>query len=144
MHTTQQVIAFVVVGLALVAFVVAGQVLPLALQLHLSGTHIPMGTLLRWKWKRVDATTLAINAIRAHKHNLMIPVDQLEAHVLAGGNVTSCISALIAARNHQIDTHWGEVTRWDLDGLDPLHLINDAVEPAALPPETPPDPNAPA
>lgn len=65
----------------------------------------------------------------------MVSVDQIEAHALAGGRVQQCVSALIAARQHGIDTRWEEVGRWDLDGLDPLELIHDA----ANPPEPPAD-----
>ncbi len=61
-----------------------------------------------------------------------IPTGSLEAHYLAGGNVTRVVRALIAAHRAQIDLDWDTASAIDIAGRDVLEAVRTSVDPKVI------------
>jgi uncharacterized protein YqfA (UPF0365 family) len=61
-----------------------------------------------------------------------IPTSALEAHYLAGGNVTRVIRALIAAHRASIDLDWDTAAAIDIAGRDVLEAVRTSVDPKVI------------
>ena len=70
------------------------------------------------------------------KAGLNIPINKLEAHFLAGGNVDRVINALIAAQRANIPLEFERAAAIDLAGRDVLEAVQMSVNPKVI--ETPP------
>lgn len=79
---------------------------------------------LRGTGSKVRATQKA-----AQKAGLTLPELQIEAHILAGGNVLRCIEAMAFAKAHEIALDWTRVCALDLTHRDPLEVLQECVEP---------------
>ena len=99
------------------------------LQALLSGAHVRMTDLIGMWFRKVDARVIVINRINAVKAGLDIGTDGLEAHYLAGGNVTKVVRSLIAANKAGIKLTFERTTAIDLAGRD----VQDAVHTSVLP-----------
>ena len=73
--------------------------------------------------------------IRATKAGLSIPINKLEAHYLAGGNVDRVVNALIAAQRAGIPLDFEKGCAIDLAGRDVLQAVQMSVNPKVI--ETP-------
>lgn len=61
-----------------------------------------------------------------------IPTGALEAHYLAGGNVTRVVRALIAANRAMIQLDWDTAAAIDLAGRDVLEAVRTSVDPKVI------------
>ena len=87
----------VVVGLiGLFVLFVLSQVIQLWLQALLSGAKVALLDLLMMRFRKVRPDVIVINRISAKKAGLDLPTNMLEAHYLAGGNVSRVVRAMIA------------------------------------------------
>jgi uncharacterized protein YqfA (UPF0365 family) len=73
--------------------------------------------------------------VRARKAGLPLTVDQLQSHILAGGNIDKCVLAMIAAQRAQIPLEWQRAAAIDLAGRDVLEALQTSVNPKVI--ETP-------
>ena len=64
-----------------------------------------------------------------------LTVDQLQSHILAGGNVDKVTLAMIAAQRAQIPLEWQRAAAIDLAGRDVLEALQTSVNPKVI--ETP-------
>src|SRR3990167_7381494 len=62
-----------------------------------SGADVGLFTLVGMRLRRVPPGTIVTARISAVKAGLDIPVNDLEAHYLAGGNVVNVVNAMISA-----------------------------------------------
>jgi uncharacterized protein YqfA (UPF0365 family) len=74
--------------------------------------------------------------ITASKAGLMISLNQLETHYLAGGNVQRVIQALISADKARLGLTFENATAIDLAGRDVFEAVQISVNPKVI--ETPP------
>ena len=73
--------------------------------------------------------------IRARKAGLNIDIGELESHVMAGGNVSNVVNALISAHSANIDLSLPSAKAIDLAGRDVLNAVKVSVNPKVI--ETP-------
>ncbi|MFC4803640.1 flotillin-like protein FloA [Filifactor villosus] len=100
-----------------------------------SGVRISLATLFGMKIRRVKPIRIVNPMIQATKAGLDLSTDKLEAHLLAGGNVTTVVNALIAAQRANINLEFEQAAAIDLAGRDVLEAVQVSVNPKVI--ETP-------
>src|SRR6202166_4879640 len=83
----------------------------------------------------VPAGLIVESLVRARKAGLSTTVDQLQSHVLAGGNIQKVTLAMIAAQRAQIPLEFQRAAAIDLAGRDVLEALQTSVNPKVI--ETP-------
>ena len=83
----------------------------------------------------VPAGLIVANLVRARKAGLDLTVDQLQSHVLSGGNAERVTLAMIAAQRAQIPLEWQRAAAIDLAGRNVLEALQTSVTPKVI--ETP-------
>ena len=86
------------------------------LQLIFQGVKIKMTTLIGMRLRRVAPSRIVNPMIKATKAGLVLEIDGLEAHLLAGGNVNTLVDALIAAQRANIPLDFESAAAIDLAG----------------------------
>jgi uncharacterized protein YqfA (UPF0365 family) len=87
------------------------------------------------RFRRVPPSTIVTARISAVKAGLDISINDLEAHYLAGGNVTRVVNALISADKANINMPFKRAAAIDLAGRDVLEAVKMSVLPKVI--ETP-------
>ncbi|GAC1620521.1 MAG: flotillin-like protein FloA [Candidatus Elarobacter sp.] len=129
---------FVVILIAmLVGIVLFFYYFPIGLWIRTVAAGVPLsiGSLIRMRIIGVPAGLLVANLVRARKAGLALTVDQLQSHILAGGNVDKVTLAMIAAQRAQIPLEWQRAAAIDLAGRDVLEALQTSVNPKVI--ETP-------
>jgi uncharacterized protein YqfA (UPF0365 family) len=85
--------------------------------------------------RKVSPTIIVRNLISATKAGLELETALLEAHYLAGGNVTTVVNALISASKANLDLSFEKAAAIDLAGRDVLEAVKMSVVPKVI--ETP-------
>lgn len=101
----------------------------------ISGARVPMSRLVGMKMRRIKYKLLVDVYIRARKAGLNIDIGELESHVMAGGNVSNVVNALISAHSANIDLSLSSAKAIDLAGRDVLNAVKVSVNPKVI--ETP-------
>lgn len=101
-----------------------------------SNVKISLFTLIGMKLRRVRPNRIVLPLIRATKAGLRLSVNQLESHLLAGGNVDRVVDALIAAHRAEMALSFERGAAIDLAGRDVLQAVKMSVKPIII--ETPP------
>jgi uncharacterized protein YqfA (UPF0365 family) len=86
--------------------------------------------------RKVPPGLIVNSLITATKAGLNLNRNELEAHYLAGGNVTKVVNALISAQKANIDLDFKAATAIDLAGRDVFEAVQMSVNPKVI--ETPP------
>ncbi|MFA5793696.1 MAG: flotillin-like protein FloA [Candidatus Brocadiia bacterium] len=124
------------IGIGLLVLIVVGIIVSkfffLWLQALLSGAPVKLLDLVGMWFRKVDSYTIVVNRINAVKAGLNIPTDKLEAHYLAGGNVTNVVRALIAANKAGIPLITERAMAIDLAGRDVLGAVHTSVLPKVI------------
>jgi len=129
-------------GFGLLILLVAG----LALLLYLvpfglwiaawaSGAYVGLFTLIAMRLRRVPPGTIVTARISSAKAGLDIPINDLEAHYLAGGNVVRVVNAMISADKANIPLPFKRAAAIDLAGRNVLEAVQMSVLPKVI--ETP-------
>jgi uncharacterized protein YqfA (UPF0365 family) len=128
------VVVIVAIAVGIVLFL---YYFPLALWIRTIAAGVPLsiGSLIRMRIIGVPAGLIVANLVRARKAGLALNVDQLQSHVLAGGNVERVVLAMIAAQRAQIPLDWQRAAAIDLAGRDVLEALQTSVNPKVI--ETP-------
>jgi uncharacterized protein YqfA (UPF0365 family) len=121
-----------IVGLGIVLYMVP---IPLWIAAWASGAYVGLPTLIGMRLRRVPPTTVINARISAVKAGLAIPLNDLEAHYLAGGNVVRVVNALISADKASIPLSFKRAAAIDLAGRDVLEAVKMSVIPKVI--ETP-------
>ncbi|MFG0283853.1 MAG: flotillin-like FloA family protein [Phycisphaerales bacterium JB039] len=117
-------------------FLVLGQFATLWLQAIFSQTRVSPLHMLAMRMRGVEVRLIVLSSIRAEKAGLDVSPHQLEAHHRAGGRVSNCVTAMIAAARAGKAVAWDIVAEADLAGLDILALTAEAAGcPLAAPTE---------
>ncbi len=90
------------------------------------------GDLVAMRLRRVPPKSIVEPQIEATKAGLQLRVDNLEAHFLAGGNVTDVVRALIAADKANIKLDFAQAAAIDLAGRDVLQAVQMSVNPQII------------
>lgn len=100
-----------------------------------SNARVSMGRLVGMKMRRIKYRMLVDVYIRARKAGLEIDIAELESHVMAGGNISNVVNALISAHSANIDLSLQSAKAIDLAGRDVLNAVKVSVNPKVI--ETP-------
>ncbi len=125
---------FIGVGgaVVLVIVLILGQFFSLWLQALLSNASVSFASLIGMRLRKVKPDVVVLNRISAKKAGLDFPTNQLEAHYLAGGNVSRVVRSMIAADKAKIDLSWENATAIDLAGRDILAAVQTSVDPRVI------------
>ncbi len=126
---------FLIILLILVGFILIFIPVGLWITARFSGVRVSMMTLFGMKIRRVRPVRIVNPMIQATKAGLKLSTDKLEAHYLAGGDVTSVVNALIAAQRANINLEFEQAVAIDLAGRDVLEAVQVSVNPKVI--ETP-------
>ena len=122
-----------VVGvLALLLYLVP---VPLWIAAWASGAYVGLFTLIAMRLRRVPPHTIVTARISAVKAGIDIPLNDLEAHFLAGGNVVRVVNAMISADKASIPLPFKRAAAIDLAGRNVLEAVQMSVLPKVI--ETP-------
>ena len=100
-----------------------------------SGAFVGLFTLVGMRLRRVPPATVVTARISSVKAGLDIPLNDLEAHFLAGGNVGNVVNAMISADKANIPMPFKRAAAIDLAGRDVLAAVKMSVIPKVI--ETP-------
>lgn len=100
-----------------------------------AGVRVSIFTLIGMRLRRVSPAKIILPLIKASKAGLDVSVNQLEAHLLAGGNVDRVVNALIAAFRADLNLQFVRAAAIDLAGRDVLDAVKMSVNPKVI--ETP-------
>jgi uncharacterized protein YqfA (UPF0365 family) len=109
--------------------------LPLWIAAWASGAYVGLFTLIGMRLRRVPPTTIVTGRISSVKAGLDIPINDLEAHFLAGGNVVRVVNAMISADKANIPLTFKRAAAIDLAGRNVLEAVQMSVLPKVI--ETP-------
>ena len=126
------IVLFVILGLFAVVLLT---VVPVGLWISAisAGVRVRIfGDLVAMRLRRVPPSQIVMPQIEATKAGLRLSLDNLEAHYLAGGQVSNVVSALIAADKANIDLDFGRAAAIDLAGRDVLEAVQMSVNPAII------------
>ncbi|MBI4202127.1 MAG: flotillin-like protein FloA [Chloroflexi bacterium] len=131
------IIAIIVVVLTIALLWVFFYIVPVGLWITalFSGVHVSIGTLIGMRLRKVSPPEIVRPLISATKAGLELDVSQMEAHVLAGGNVSRVVTALISADRANIALPWRQAAAIDLAGRNVLDAVQVSVNPRVI--ETP-------
>ncbi|MFA7420717.1 MAG: flotillin-like protein FloA [Melioribacteraceae bacterium] len=91
--------------------------------------------LIGMRLRKVSPQVIVRNLISATKAGITLTTSQLEAHYLAGGNVSNVVNALISANKANLDLQFEKASAIDLAGRDVLEAVKMSVNPKVI--ETP-------
>ncbi len=91
--------------------------------------------LIGMRLRKVSPQVIIRNLISATKAGINLNISLLEAHYLAGGNVTNVVNALISANKANLDLGFEKAAAIDLAGRDVLEAVKMSVNPKVI--ETP-------
>lgn len=88
--------------------------------------------LVGMRLRKVPPGAIVRPKISAQKAGIDVPLERLEAHYLAGGNVQAVILALISADKANIDLTFERASAIDLAGRDVLEAVKMSVNPKVI------------
>ncbi|MBX9923788.1 MAG: flotillin-like protein FloA [Rhabdochlamydiaceae bacterium] len=124
---------FVLIILAIVILSILGRFVSLWFQAIVSGTPISLFNIIGMSLRKIPARIIVTAYINAYKAGIKsVSVAELETHVLAGGNVSNVVRALIVADKANIPLVWRQATAIDLAGRDILDAVRTSVNPKVI------------
>ncbi len=127
----------VLVAAIIIAIILFFRFIPVALWISALAANVRIGiwNLVGMRLRRVVPAKIVNPLIKAVKAGLDIPINKLEAHYLAGGNVDRVVNSLIAAQRADIPLEFERAAAIDLAGRDVLEAVQMSVNPKVI--ETP-------
>ena len=106
----------IVVALGLAAIWLIFYFIPIGLWFSalVSGVRISLLQLVLMRWRKVPPSKIVSSMIEGTKAGLHLSANELEAHYLAGGNVTNVVHALVSAQKANIMLSFDMATAIDL------------------------------
>jgi len=106
------------------------------LRARIANAPVGMGKMIGMRLRRVPVGLIVDNRITAVKAGIEVPSDPLEAHYLAGGDVTQVILALIAADKAGISLDFNRACAIDLatkgTGKTVLEAVRTSINPKVI------------
>jgi uncharacterized protein YqfA (UPF0365 family) len=131
-------ISLIIIIVAVVFLIILLYYVPLGLFItaYFSGVKVKIfRDLIGMRLRKVSPQVIVRNLISATKAGLDLNISLLEAHYLAGGNVTNVVNALISANKANLDLGFEKAAAIDLAGRDVLEAVKMSVNPKVI--ETP-------
>lgn len=131
-------LSLLVIFIAIIFLIILLYYVPLGLFItaYFSGVKVKIfRDLIGMRLRKVSPQIIVRNLIAATKAGLLLNISLLEAHYLAGGNVTNVVNALISANKANLDLGFEKAAAIDLAGRDVLEAVKMSVNPKVI--ETP-------
>lgn len=126
-------IALAAIGIVgLIIFLLVFQMIGLWVSALLSGVSINLFQLLFMRIRKVPPSVIVNAMVTSHKAGIQLTRDELEAHFLAGGHVSSVINALISADKANIELTFKQAAAIDLAGRDVFEAVQTSVNPRVI------------
>ena len=121
-------------GIIIFAILILFWLLPIQLWLSakFANVHISLVQLLFMRFRRVPPSVIVNAMVTATKAGIPIQRDLLEAHYLAGGNISKVVRALISADKANIELDFKAATAIDLAGRDVFEAVQLSVNPKVI------------
>lgn len=135
------VAALLLLGVLLVAAAVILPLFPIWINARASGVSIGFMQLLGMRLRRIDPAFILHHSISIYQAGIQVPIDDLEAHVLAGGDLYNVAEACVSADKANLNVSFDRLAAIDLAGRDVLYAVEACVNPKVLvcpPPESNP------
>ncbi|MBN2448793.1 MAG: flotillin-like FloA family protein [Lentisphaeria bacterium] len=116
----------------LAAAVVVALFFKLWLTAKAAGVPFPILRMAVMRLRRVSPARVLDGIIRLWKSGETTPLDDLEAHILSGGQLEPVVEALIAARKAGLDTDFRTMAAINLAGRDVVDAVRARVNPKVL------------
>ncbi len=97
-----------------------------------SGVKVSLMQLVGMRFRKVVPSAIVNPLIAGEKAGISLPVDALEGHYLAGGNVSRVVNALISADKAGITLDLKQATAIDLAGRDVFEAVQVSVNPKVI------------
>ncbi len=101
-----------------------------------SGVRISLLQLVLMRWRKVPPSIIVSAMIEGTKAGLKLNANDMEAHYLAGGNITNVVHALVSAQKANINLDFQMATAIDLAGRDVFESVQMSFNPKVI--NTPP------
>lgn len=131
-------LSLLVIVVAVIFLIIILYYVPIGLFItaYFSGVKVKIfRDLIGMRLRKVSPQVIVRNLIAATKAGLDLNISLLEAHYLAGGNVTNVVNALISANKANLDLGFEKAAAIDLAGRDVLEAVKMSVNPKVI--ETP-------
>src|SRR5687768_18516603 len=125
-------ITIFVLLILLILFAVLFQFLGLYVRALVSGARVSLLDLIGMRLRKVNSFVIVNSRIQASRAGIEVTTAEMESHVLAGGDVTRVINAMIAANKANIDLPWKTATAIDLAGRCILDALQTSVNPKVI------------
>ena len=137
MHGSTTILFALVAFLALALIYFFARFFPVGLWISAmaSGVRVRISILIGMRFRRIAPGDVVRPLIKATTAGLNIDINEMEAHVLAGGHLNRVVDALIAAQAANIDLSFENCRAIDLAGRDVLEAVKTSVNPKVI--ETP-------
>ena len=131
------VLAVVIIIAAIIFLAIFFSYVPISLWISATAYGVKVGIfqLVAMRIRKVVPSRIINPMIKATKAGLVLSLNKLEAHYLAGGNVDRVVNALIAAQRAGIPLEFEQACAIDLAGRDVLNAVQMSVNPKVI--ETP-------
>jgi uncharacterized protein YqfA (UPF0365 family) len=116
----------------LIFLAVIWRFLGLYVRAWISGASVGLLDLIGMQIRKVNPMAIVNARIQAMRAGLDITTQEMESHVLAGGDVQRVINAMIAASKANIELGWQTATAIDLAGRDILDAVQTSVNPKVI------------
>lgn len=128
---------FVILVFIAIFLIIFFTFVPITLWISALAANVQVGifTLVGMRLRRVVPAKIVNPLIKSTKAGIELPINKLEAHYLAGGNVDRVVNALIAAQRADIPLEFERAAAIDLAGRDVLEAVQMTVNPKVI--ETP-------
>ncbi|MBI1939484.1 MAG: flotillin-like protein FloA [Ignavibacteriales bacterium] len=129
-------VLIIIVGIIVLFLFLYFVPLGLFITAYFSGVKVKIfRDLIGMRLRKVSPQVIVRNLISATKAGIELSISLLEAHYLAGGNVTNVVNALISANKANLDLGFAKAAAIDLAGRDVLEAVKMSVNPKVI--ETP-------
>lgn len=106
--------------------------IPLWLEAKTCGAHVGLIDFLLFRFRGINPTHLVKPLIMASKADIGINLDQLETHLLSGGDVDRVVAALISASSAKLPLDFQTAAAIDKAGRDVLEAVRVCVTPKVI------------
>jgi len=132
--TTIILIVLAIIGLVIFGIIVS--FFSVWLRAWLAGAYVGFTDLIAMRLRQVPYGMMVDARITAIKAGIMVAIDDIEAHFLAGGNVIPTVQALIAAQKAGISLDWNRACAIDLatkgSGKSVVEAVRTSVDPKVI------------
>src|SRR5687768_12369775 len=130
--TPTMIVLGILIIIILVIVMILWRFIGLYIRAWISGASVGMLDLIGMSLRKVNPLAIVNARIQAVRAGLDVSTQEMESHVLAGGDVVRVINAMIAANKANIDIPWQTATAIDLAGRDILDAVQTSVNPKVI------------